>query len=416
MSERVYIIGSHAIPFRRWPEKSFKDLTRDVYLATLKDAGLDGGVGIASAWFGNCLMHYWGQPMIRGNVCFTPLVRDGLFPDRAPITNVEGGCATGSLALLGAYKDIKSGGAELSLAVGVEKLYDPSGPEKILPYFENGIDQLDPDEWVRHYTEAGLRVGKPFEPSAERTIAMDTYAIQALLHMQRYGTTVEQIAYACAKNHCNGAMNPNAQYRFPMTVEQVLADRPITHPLTRAMCAPIGDGAAAALLCSESYLKTLPAEVRDRAILIRGHGLTGGKYRAYDEPGLTRTAADQAYRMAGLTPKDIDVAEVHDATSFCEIYQAEMLRFCEIGEGGGFIASGATALGGSLPVNTSGGLVSKGHPIGATGLSMCFELVTQLRGEAGERQVRDAAVALQENGGGIIGLEEALAAVVIYGR
>lgn len=291
-----------------------------------------------------------------------------------------------------------------------------AAPRRSCRTSENGIDQLDPDEWVRHYTEAGLHVGKPFAPSPERTIAMDTYAMQALLHMQRHGAAVEQIAAACAKNHCNGALNPNAQYRFAMTTEQVLADRPITHPLTRAMCAPIGDGAAAALVCSESFLKKQPAEVRARAILVRGYGLTGGKYRGYDEPGLTRTAADQAYGKAGMTPREIDVAEVHDTTSFCEVYQAEMLRFCEIGEGGPYVASGATSLLGSLPINTSGGLVSKGHPIGATGLSMCFELALQLRGEAAERQVPGATRALQENGGGIIGLEEALAAVVIYER
>ena len=264
MSERVYLLGCFTTPFRRWPDKSFKDLTRECYLGALKDAGLESGAQIASAWFGNCLMHYWGQPMIRGNVCFTPLVRDGLFPDRAPITNVEGGCATGSLALLGAFKDVKSGGAELALAVGVEKLFDPTGPEKILPYFSNGIDQLDPSEWEAHYREVGQYVGKPFDPAPDRTIAMDTYAMQALLHMKRFGSTVEQIAYACAKNHRNGALNPNAQYRFPMTVEQVLADRPISHPLTRAMCAPIGDGAAAALRVRNPFGEAARAGPRAR--------------------------------------------------------------------------------------------------------------------------------------------------------
>lgn len=413
---RVYVIGAFTTPFRRWPEKSLKQLTRDAYVGVLRDAGLNGGVSIASGWFGNCVMQYWGQSMIRGNVCFTPLVREGLFPERVPITNVEGGCATGSLALLGAYKDVKSGGADLSLAIGVEKLFDPSGPEKILPYFSNGIDQLDPQEWHAHYAELGQYVGKPFEPGSGRTIAMDTYAMQALLHMKRYGTTLEQIAYACAKNHQMGSRNPNAQYQFSMTAEQVLADRPVSYPLTRAMCAPIGDGAAAALLCSDSFLAEQSPAVRDRAVAIRGFGLTGGKYRSYDEPGLTWTAAEQAYRMAGLSAREVDVAEVHDATSFCEIYQCEMLRLCERGEGGAFVASGATSLGGTVPVNTSGGLVSKGHPIGATGLSMCYELISQLRGEAGERQVEGARVALQENGGGIIGLEEALAAVILYER
>jgi acetyl-CoA acetyltransferase len=141
--------------------------------------------------------------------------------------------------------------------------------------------------------------------------------------------------------------------------------------------------------------------------------LTGGKYRDPDEPGLSRTAAEQAYQMAGIGPEDIDVAEVHDATSFCEIYQAEMLGFCPEGEGGKFVESGATMLEGKLPINTSGGLVSKGHPVGATGLSMIYELATQLRGEAGSRQVKNAEFALQENGGGVIGLEEAACSVVI---
>jgi len=259
-------------------------------------------------------------------------------------------------------------------------------------------------------------MGKTFSPQPDGSIAMDTYAIQALYHMKRYGTTVEQIAAGAAKNHCNGALNPNAQYRFAMTTQQVLDDRLVSDPFTRSMCAPIGDGAAAALLCSESYLRKQSPEVQKRAVLIRGFGLAGGKYRNLDEPGLTRHAADRAYAMAGIRPQQIDVAEVHDATSFCEIYQSEMLRFCEPGEGGPFVASGATSLTGNLPINTSGGLVSKGHPIGATGLSMCYELVTQLRGEAGARQVKDAIFALEENGGGVIGMEEAVAAVIIYER
>jgi acetyl-CoA acetyltransferase len=170
------------------------------------------------------------------------------------------------------------------------------------------------------------------------------------------------------------------------------------------MCAPIGDGAAAALLCSKEYLEKLPNAVKERAIRIAGVGFSGGKYRSLDEPGLTRAASDKAYKMAGLGPQDIDVAEVHDATSFCEIYQCEMLRFCPEGEGG------------KLPVNTSGGLVSKGHPVGATGLSMLAELAAQLRGEAGQRQVKGAEIALAENGGGVIGMEEAVASVVILQR
>ncbi len=416
MSNDVYVLGVHTTTFGKKPDSSIKDLTREAYLGALEDAGLETGKDIEAAWYGNCLMHYWGQALTRGNVAFIPLVREGLFPNRAPIVNVEGGCATGSLAIAGAVKEIRAGDAEVTLAVGMEKLFDQKDPRAIFPHFAGGMDLLDPQEWEKEYREVGERIGVPFEPGPDRTIAMDTYAMQANYHMATYGTTAEQIAVGAAKNHCNGALNENAQYRFEMTPEEVLADRSISAPLTRSMCAPMGDGAAAAILCSKRYLDSQPASVRDRAIRIAGFGLSGGKYRSLTEPSLTRAAADKAYGQSGFGPRDIDVAEVHDATSFCEVYQSEMMRFCEEGEGGAFVGSGATKIGGELPINTSGGLVSKGHPIGATGISMCYELVTQLRGEAGARQVDGATIALQENGGGIIGMEEAVAAVAIYER
>jgi acetyl-CoA acetyltransferase len=414
MARDVYVVGSYSTVFQRWPNRTFKELIREAYLGVLADAGLPSGAHIQAAWFGNCLMHAWGQACTRGNVLFIPLVREGLFPKRAPIVNVEAGCSTGSLTLQAGYKEIKAGDAELTLAIAVEKLFDPNRREVMLKEIESGTDLLDPQEWREHYAEVGQRVGKPFDPQPGRSIAMDTYAMQARLHMQRCGTTVDQIAFAAAKNHCHGALNPKAQYRFKMTAQEVLQDRMVSDPLTRAMCAPIGDGAAAALLCSERFLRAQPIDAQRRAVRVRAITATGGHYREPDEPSLTREAADRAYAMASLGPSEIDVAEVHDATSFCEIYQCEMLRFCPDGDGGPFVASGATRLGGRLPINTSGGLVSKGHPVGATGLSMTYELMTQLRNEADARQVSGARIALQENGGGIIGLEEALAAVAIF--
>ncbi len=409
----VYIIGTHVTPFRKWPDKSYKDLTRDAYVGVLADTGWENGDQIEFAWFGNCGMWTDGQGSIRGQVCFTPLVRDGLFPERVPMINVEGGCATGSMALHGAWKDIISGQAEVSLAIGVEKIYHPDAPEKTTAMFDGAIDRYDPDEWRDYYRAAGDKAGKPFDPGPDRTVYMDTYAMQACHHMARHGTTQRQIAIGAAKNHCNGALNPNAQYRFELSVDDVLEDRTISHPLTRAMCAPIGDGAAAAILCSEDYLQEVPAKTRDRAVRVAASALSGGKYRDLDEPGLSQEAARKAYKMAGVGPGDIDVAELHDATSFCEIYQSEMMGFCEIGEGGRFIESGATMLDGRLPINTSGGLVSKGHPVGATGLSMIDELSQQLRGEAGARQVNGAEWALAENGGGVIGFDEAACAVTL---
>ncbi len=410
----VYVIGVGCTPFAKMPDVSFKELTRKAYVAALSDAGLDDGGAIEIAWFGNCGMGSFGQPNIRGQVCFSPLVREGLFPQRVPMMNVEGGCATASQAFHGAWKDIASGDAELSLAIGVEKTFISGDAKATAKLFAGAIDQLDPAEWQEYYRTAGETCGKAFDPGGKGgTIFMDTYAMQAAYHMKRYGTTQRQIAAGAAKNHNHGSMNPLAQYRFKTTVDEVLADREVSYPLTRSMCAPIGDGAAAALVCSERYLATMPPRIRERAVCVRASCLSGGKYRTLDEPGLSRIAADKAYRTAGFGPDDIDIAEVHDATSFCEIYQLEMLRLCEEGKGGAFVESGAASLGGKVPTNLSGGLVSKGHPVGATGLSMISELVLQLRSEAGERQVKNARIGLAENGGGVMGFDEAACAITI---
>ena len=368
---------------------------------------------IEQAWFGNCGMGQWGQGGIRGQVAFTPLVEEGLFPERVPMINVEGGCATASLAFHGAWKDILSGETQVSLAIGVEKLISPDRPERVGEIFATGIDQFDPDKWLDYYAKAGDAAGKQFETGPGRTLYMDTYAMQAAWHMNRYGTTKRQIAAGASKNHYHGSLNPKAQYRFQVSIAEALADRMISYPLTRAMCSPLGDGAAAAILCSEDALANFPQAARSRAVRIRACALSGGKYRRLDEPGLSKVAADHAYCRAGLAPDDIDFAEVHDATSFCEIYQLEMMGFCAPGEGGRLVESGATCLGGRLPVNVSGGLVSKGHPIGATGLSMVYEVIQQLRCEAGDRQIAGATLGLIENGGGVMGFDEAACAITL---
>jgi acetyl-CoA acetyltransferase len=413
---RVYVIGAYSTAFGRRIDDSLKDLTREAFSGVVQDAGLEDTGRIETAWFGNCGMWVDGQGSIRGQVCLTPLVRDGSFPERIPVTNVEAGCATASLAFIGAWKDIASGVSEMSVAFGVEKTWYPEAAEKTAAIFDGGIDQYDPSEWQDYYRAAGEKAGLPFEPGEDRTVFMDTYAMQAAYHMKQYGTTQEQIAAGCAKNHTIAQYNERAQYRFPLTVEEVLNDRPISWPLTRSMCAPIGDGAAAAILVSERVLASMADSTRERAVLVAGFGQSGGKYRGLEEDGLSAIAAERAYDAAGIGPGDIDVAEVHDATSFSEIYQSEMLGFCKRGEGGPFVASGATSLGGEIPTNTSGGLVSKGHPVGATGLSMIAQLTEQLRGEAGQRQVEDARIALAENGGGVIGFDEAACCVIILQR
>ena len=410
----VYVIGTSCTAFGKRPNDSFKSLTREAYLDCLEDAGLENGDIIEQAWFGNCGMGTFGQRNIRGQVCFTPLVADGLFPERVPMINVEGGCATASMAFHGAWKDVASGDMEASLAIGVEKTFVEGDAKRTSEIFEGGIDQLNPDEWHDYYRKRSAETGKPFDPNGGGgTVFMDTYAMQAAWHMNKWGTSQEQIAMAASKNHWHGSMNPKAQYQFEVSVEDALHDREISWPLTRSMCAPIGDGSAAALLVSEDMLAMQPADVRKRAIKVRASVLSGGKYCDPAEPGLSRIAAQKAYAKSGLTAKEVDLLEVHDATSFCEIFQLEMLGFAADGEGGKLIESGATKHGGKLPVNLSGGLVSKGHPVGATGLSMIHELALQLRGEAGQRQAENARIALAENGGGVIGFDEAACSVIL---
>ena len=412
----VWVIGAHSTKFARQPERTFDDLTREAYLGVLTDAKLDEGGPIGMTWFANCAMATFGQPNIRGQSCFSPLVQEGLHPERSPIINVEGGCATGSMAFHAAVKDVLSGETDLSLAIGVEKTFVPDDPAKIFALFEGGSDLMHKHDWMAHFVDKAAEAGIDFAPVPHRILFLDTYAIQARHHMNTFGTTARQIAYGAAKNHGHGALNEKAQYRKAMTVEEVLADKTVIDPFTRAMCSPISDGAAALLVCGKSYLERAPAEVRDRAIRVRATSLSGGKYRELTEPSLTRAAADRSYERAGLRPEDIDVVELHDSTSFCEIYQLEMLRLCEEGQGGPFVGSGATELGGKLPVNPSGGLVSKGHPLAATGLSMLEELVVQLRGEAGDRQVGGAQFALQQNAGGLMGFDEAACSVAILSR
>jgi acetyl-CoA acetyltransferase len=253
--------------------------------------------------------------------------------------------------------------------------------------------------------------------SPERSIAMDFYALLAREHMNKYGTTQRHIASAASKNHRNGVTNPRSQYHFDMSVEDVLADREVSFPLTRSMCAPIGDGAAAAVLCSEKYLRSLPIAVQDRAIRIRASVFTGGSFRRlHQDDRASASAATEAYAMANIGPGDVDVVELHDATSMAELLIVEDLQLCKPGQSGPYTASGATEINGEVAVNPSGGLVARGHPIGATGIMMLNELAMQLRGEAGPNQVKNAGLAVQENGGGLIGLDVAVCSVMVLER
>jgi len=407
----VFIIGTHSTAFGRKPDETHKQLARETVSGLLADAGLNDGQKIEAAWFANCALHGFGQASIRGQVCLSELANDRILPERLPIFNVENACATGSNAVHGAWLNIASGAADLALAVGVEKLFVPDA--RTPPDLAAGSDRLNPEVVEDYLHRMAANAGAVFQTGPDRTMFMDAYALQARIHMQRFGTTARQIAIACAKTHNFGADNDKAQYRFRMTPDEVLADRMVSDPLTRAMCAPIGDGSASVLLCSEAFLGSLDPAQRDRAVRIRGIGVSGGKYRSADEPSLTRIAAHKAYALAGIGPQDVDVAEVHDATSFGEIYQTEMLELCEPGKGGRFFEEGGGQLDHRVTINASGGLISKGHPIAATGCSMIHEVVLQLRGEAGLRQKRDAAIGIIENGGGMLGFDEAVCFVTV---
>jgi acetyl-CoA acetyltransferase len=228
-------------------------------------------------------------------------------------------------------------------------------------------------------------------------------------YMDRSGATVRDLAEVAVKSHRNAALNPKAQFRTEVSVEEVLASREISAPLTLLMCSPIGDGAAAVVVCSEEYARRLgTGQVRVRAC-----ALVSGTDRTAGEPGAVERAAQRAYADAGLGPEDLDVVEVHDAAAPAELMCYEELGLCAPGEGPRLLASGDTALHGRLPVNPSGGLLSKGHPIGATGCGQLVELVDQLRGRCGARQVEGPRIALAENGGGFLGTDAAAMVVTI---
>lgn len=405
---RVFVVGVGMTPMGKMPDRSVKDLTREAVTNALDDAGASVDQ-IEAAWFANTRQPMLeGQNTVRGQIALRPLGFDGI-----PIANIENACASGSTALLQAVAYLRAGMADIALAVGAEKMFFPDKREAMLAAFRGGTDihQIDATEKAIRTLAADV-IPDAVKDTAERSFFMDVYAAFARQHMKTFGTTVRQLAVVAAKNHHHSTMNPLSQYQADMSVDDVLDDKPICWPFTRSMCAPISDGAAAVVVCTES---SFPKFDRTRAIEIRGLSLASGTRRDISDYAnhIGRRAALEAYDQAGITGADVDVAEVHDATSFAEIQQIENLGLCEPGEGGPFSESGATRLGGKVPVNPSGGLVSKGHPVGATGIAQIFELVTQLRGEAGERQVSGARVAVAENGGGFCGVEEAATTVTV---
>ena len=412
----VNVIGVGMTRFAKHLDRSIKDLAKEALDKTLANAGI-GRESLEAVYFSNSNWGYQsGQHCIRGEVALRSAGLAGI-----PVYNLENACAGGATAFHSAWVGVGSGLYECVLAIGAEKLYNE---DKLMMFraFGAGFDVENMASHLKQLRELGRNakirdsVGQGGEGAGQsRSAFMDMYAAFTRHHMAKYGTTQRQLAVIASKNHHHGALNPNAQFQKEMSVEEILASRSVSWPLTVPMCAPIGDGSAAAILCSTEFLKSLRSP---RPVRIRASVLGSGTDRSIDQEDLDIACrlSRKAYALAGVGPEDIHLAEVHDATAYGELHQTEALGFCAWGEGGALAESGATSIGGSIPINVSGGLESRGHPIGASGLGQIHELVTQLRHEAGPRQVENCRLALAENGGGNLGYEEAAMGIHILER
>jgi acetyl-CoA acetyltransferase len=411
MESHVYVIGIGLTPFGSLPDHSVKSLARLALDNALADAGCTRA-DVGAVFFANAGQGFLeGQTCVRGQVALRAAGLQGI-----PITNVENACAGGSTAFHAAVNWLRAERGDVALAIGVEKMVI-ADRARAMSLFEGGWDVGDVEAGSRTLRE--LEAGTGALPAAPAATAqsrfMEIYGALARFYMSRFGVTREQLATVAAKNHAHSVHNPLAHYRKPFTIDEVLDAREVVWPLTVPMCSPLSDGAAAAVLCTERALGRFGTR---RAVRVLASVLRSGSDRnaADVENHVSHLAARSAYEEAGVGPEDVSVAEVHDATALGEIIQVENLGFCAFGFGGELAVRGDTRLGGRIPVNPSGGLESRGHPIAATGLAQIHELVTQLRGDAGPRQVAAARIAVAENGGGLIGVEEAVACLTVLGR
>jgi acetyl-CoA acetyltransferase len=359
----VYVVGVDMIKFGRFPERTVENLGAEAALLALDDCGLSisdmqalycGNLGQAGALVGQRVLKEIGQTGI-------------------PVVNVANACATGATAFRDGWIAIKAGLYDLVLAVGVEQMgkgmLGGGGPS----------DGISPEGILGSYSMPA------------------TFAHMGMEHTRKYGTTFEQFARVSVKNHHHSTLNPKAMYQKETPLAEVMQSEMMAYPNTKLMCSVNVDGSAAAVLCSEKKARELG--LMSRAVRVRGSALQSDPYTTHnlammDFNAVTRLAAKNAYEMAGLGPKEVDLIELHDCFATAELVHYENLGICGEGEAGRMIDSGATALGGSIPVNVSGGLLSKGHPLGATGFANVYEVVTHLRGEAGARQVEGARIGL----------------------
>ena len=367
----VYVLGVDMIKFGRFPERTVPDLGAEAALLALDDAGLTienmeafycGNLGQANAMVGQRILQEIGQTGI-------------------PVVNCSNACATGATAFREAWTSIKAGLYDVVLAVGVEQM---------------GTGLLG---------GAGAGKGIPKEGLLGSGTMPAVFAEAGMEHSREYGTTFEQFAKISVKNHHHSTMNPKARYQIETPLDEVMNAEMISYPNTKLMCSVNVDGAAAAVLVSEKKAKQLGMA---RAVRVKASVLTSDPYQERDlvmpdVNSCTRKAAKEAYEMAGLGANDVDLVELHDCFATAEMLHYENLGLCEDGEAGRLIDEGEVELGGRVPVNVSGGLLSKGHPLGATGIANIYEVCTHLRGEAGERQVEGAKIGLTH----VIGLGSA---------
>ena len=372
----VAIVGIGCTKFGEMWDKSFRDLFIEAGLMALEDAGMSGA-DVEALYGGNMSSGVFIEQEHVG-----ALIADysGLISNSVPSTRVEAACASGGLALRSGIIAVASEYHDIVISAGIEKMTDV-GPEKAMDALAAASDR----EW-----EAALGATFP-----------GLYAMMARAHMDEFGTTREQLAQVAVKNHYHGSMNPKAQFRNTITIDAVISSPLVADPLRLFDCSPITDGAAAVILVPAERAR----EFTDTPIYVKAASQASDTISLHDRRSLTsidatRIAADRAFKTARLQRSNIDVAEVHDCFTIAEIMAIEDLAFFEKGRGGPATLAGETAIGGKIPINTSGGLKACGHPVGATGIKQAVEIVEQLRGTAGKRQVEGAEVGLTHNVGG----------------
>lgn len=407
MKMNAYVAGIGMTPFGRMTDRGMKAIGGEAILAALADAGMDKSA-IEAAWMSNAAAGVLtGQECIRGEV-----VLRGIGLGAIPVINVENACASASTAFNQACAMVTAGAYDVVLAAGVEKMYFEDRA-RVFGAFKGAVDVELLDSILEGLQKSAAASGaKEASKSAgqNRSMFMDIYAAAARAHMHRYGTTAKHFAMISAKNSFHGSLNPRAQFRGALTVDEVLAAPMIAEPLTRPMCSPIGDGAAAAVIVSKRKMRELGLA---KPVRVAASVLRSGWDRKPDSEGLSEVCAREAFEESGLGPEDLGIVELHDASAPAELMAYESIGLCARGEGGRLVADGHTRLGGRIPVSTSGGLLRKGHPIGATGIAQIVEITEQLQGRAGARQVAGAKVGLCHNGGGTIGTDAAAQCVTI---